>query len=348
VLVELLCPAAGAVFVVLVAWDVLLTLLHPTARGPVSYVSNRATWGGARALSRHVFKGHGLSYAGPLAVAGNVLAWVLGLWIGFALAYLPFMDKFSFDPTVPFAGKGFLEALYVSGIALTTAGFGDVVPTGAALRLTAVVEAASGFGALSAAIAYVLSLYPLTTELRSTALQLADHGVLEFTGAVRVVRDSGTSVLPGVVREMTEAHEHLRRFPVLYFFESGDEEEPLRSLVRGGALLLLALRCAHPEVFPHAPLYADVMESIVDRLLGDLERDFVGGRRSARGPQAEDDDSEYDISALCASVDPQFAADTDIGHTEELASLLSRTEAVLVAIAHEHSHSADPLFPKEL
>ncbi|MDQ4098530.1 MAG: potassium channel family protein [Actinomycetota bacterium] len=344
---KLLWPVVGGVTVLLIAWDVILTLLHPTARGPVSYISNRATWDGARALARRFFKGRGLSYAGPLAVAGNVLAWVLGLWIGFALAYLPFIGTFSFDPATPFAGKGLLEALYFSGTVLTTAGFGDVVPTGSVLRVIAVVEAASGFGALSAAIAYVLSLYPLTTELRSTALQLADHGVLEFSGAVRVVRDSGTSVLPAVFREMTEAHEHLRRFPVLYYFESGDEEEPLRSLVRGGALLLVALRCAHPEVNPHAPLYADVMEAIVDRLLGDLERDFVGGRRSARGPHKEDDDNQYDISKLCASVDPQFAAPEHVEHTEELASLLARTEAVLAAIAEEHSHRADPLFPTE-
>jgi hypothetical protein len=279
-----------------------------------------------------------------MAVASNVLAWVVVLWIGFAVAYAPFMEKFSFDPTVPFAGEGFLEAIYVSGAVLTTAGFGDVVPTGAVLRLTAVVEAASGFGALSAAIAYVLSLYPLTTELRSTALQLADHGVLELGGAVRVVRDSGTSVLASAVREMTEAHEHLRRFPVLYYFESGDEEEPLRSLVRGGAMLLVALRCANPDVVPHAPLYADVMEAIVDRLLRDLERDFVGGRRSARGPHEEDESQEYDLPALCASVDPQFALSGEPARSAELTSLLTRTDAVLVAVAHEHSHRADPLF----
>jgi hypothetical protein len=231
VLLTLLCTVLGGGLVVIVAWDITLTLLHPTARGPLSYVANRLTWVGVRGFSLRLFGGRWLSYAGPVAVAGNVLAWVFVLWIGYALVYLPFIDSFSFDPNTPFEGKGFVEALYVSGAILTTAGFGDVVATGDALRLTTVLEAASGFGALSAAIAYVLSVYPLTTELRSTGMQLADHRVLVLSGAVRAVRESGTSVLAGLVREMTEAHEHLRRYPVLYYFESGDKEEPLSSLV---------------------------------------------------------------------------------------------------------------------
>jgi hypothetical protein len=235
-------PVLGAGLAVFVAWDITLTLLHPTARGPLSSLANRLTWVGIRTLSLRAFGARGLSHAGPLAVAGNVLAWVIVLWIAFALIYLPFIDSFSFDPNTPFDGPGLMEALYASGAILTTVGFGDVVATGDLLRLTTVVEAASGFGALSASISYVLSVYPLTTELRSTGMQLADYGVLELSGAVQVVRDSGPSALPTLARGMTECHEHLRRFPVLYYFESGDEERPLSSLVRGGALLLIALR----------------------------------------------------------------------------------------------------------
>jgi hypothetical protein len=139
------------------------------ARGPLSYLANRLTWVGIRALSLRALGGRGLSYAGPLAVAGNVLTWVLVLWIAFALVCLPFIDAFSFDPNAPFDGHGLVEALYASGAILTTVGFGHVEATGDLLRLATIVEAASGFGALSASIAYVLSVYPLTTELRSPA-----------------------------------------------------------------------------------------------------------------------------------------------------------------------------------
>jgi hypothetical protein len=340
------CPIVGAALVVFVAWDITITLLHPTARGPLSYLTNRLTWTVARAFSLRVLGGRWLSYAGPLAVAGNLLGWVFPLWVGYALIYLPFVDRFSFDPNTPFGDAGFFEALYVSGTSLTTVGFGDVVATGAALRLATVLEAASGFGALSAAIAYVLSVYPLTTELRSTGLQLADYGMLDFAGAVRAVRESGSAVLPGLMREMTQAHEHLRRFPVLYYFESGDEEEPLTSLARGGVMLLLALRCADPDVFPHAPLYADMMDQIVDRLLEDLERDFVGGRRRKGDRARQDQGHRYDIAELCRSAGPGFGHAPIGGSQTDLAALLTRVEAALQAVAEEHGHEFDPLFPR--
>ncbi len=345
-MLNLVGPVLGGALAVLVAWDVTITLLHPTARGPLSYGANRLIWVSTRAVSLRALKGRGLSYAGPLAVAANVLAWVLVLWIAFALVYLPFMDTFSFDPNTPFDGHGFVEAFYASGAILATVGFGDVVATGDLLRLATVVEAASGFGALSASIAYVLSVYPLTTELRSTGLQLADYGVLKLSGAVRAVRDSGPSALPTLARGMTECHEHLRRFPVLYYFESGDEERPLSSLVRGGALLLVALRCADPVAVPHARTYADVFELILGRLLGDLERDFVGGRRRG-GPSADREEPERDVRALCSSVDPEFASTSHIERAAELRWLLGRAEAVLAGVAEEHGHPATPLFSEE-
>ncbi|MDQ3978484.1 MAG: potassium channel family protein [Actinomycetota bacterium] len=342
-MLDVVSPVLGAGLALLVAWDVTITLLHPTARGPLSYLANRVTWIVIRALSLRALGGRALSYAGPLAVAGNVLAWVLVLWIAFAFVYLPFIDAFSFDPNTPFDGPGLVEALYVSGVTVTTVGFGDVVATGDLLRLTMVVEAASGFGALSASIAYVLSVYPLTTELRSTGLQLADYGVLELSGAVRMVRESGPSALPTLARGMTECHEHLRRFPVLYFFESGDDERPLSSLIRGVALLVVALRCANPGAVPHAPTYADVFELILARLLDDLERDFVGGRRRG-APSADRDQPEHDVRSLCASVDPQFASHSEIERASELQSLLARAETVLAAVAEEHGHPATALF----
>ena len=54
-----------------------------------------------------------------------------------------------------------------------------------------IAEAASGFAALSAAIAFVISIYPLLSQLRSTGIQMADSGALELEGAARVVREAG-------------------------------------------------------------------------------------------------------------------------------------------------------------
>ena len=335
----LLAVVAGSLLLMLAAWDTVLTLLHPTARGPLSYVANRGTWRVTQTLSRRLLRGRGLSYAGPLAVVINVLAWVVALWLGFALIYLPFMGSFAFDPETSFQGRGFGEALYASGTALTTVGFGDVVATSVALRLATIAEAASGFGILSGAIAYVLSVYPLLSDLRSTGIQMADSGAVELYGATEVVRSAGPSELAAVVRELTENHEHLRRFPVLYYFESGDAEESLSASVRGGALLLVALRSASPDEVRHAAVYAVVFERILGRLLDDLECDFLGGRHT--GADRGDDRSERDVArldAICGVLVARGCLDAGLG------ALLVRVESVLEGLAEEHGHAARPLF----
>jgi hypothetical protein len=301
-------------------------------------VANRTTWSAVRSASLHLLGGRGLSYAGPLAVATNVLGWVLGMWLGYALVYLPFIGGFSYEPSTPFGHKGLLEALYLSGTALTTVGFGDVVATNDALRLVTLLEAATGFGVLSSAIAFVLSLYPMITQLRSTGLQLADSGALSAEGAVRAVGQAGPAGLTAVLQQLTENPEDVRRFPVLYYFESGNREESLSALVRGSTLLLVAFRCGPSDDVEHASVFADALENAIVRLLDDLERDFVGGRRRDPGlPPAGDTDER--LRALCGRLRANDAETVPDG----LADLLARAEAMLAAIAHEHRHDPAPI-----
>lgn len=327
----------------------MLTLLHPTGRGPLSYVANQATWRVVRAFTMRVLRGRRLSFAGPLSVITNVVSWPLVLWVGFALIYLPYLDAFRFDPGAAVGGNGVLKALYLSGMALTTMGFGDVVVASDVMRMVVIVEAASGFGAFSAAIAFVLSVYPLLTDLRATGLLLADLGTLELHGAARLVREAGADELPSVVRELTESHEQLKRFPVLYYFESGSREAAISAEVRGSGLLLLALRCVPAEVFAQRDVYADAMEHILDRLVADLTTDFIGGRLTGDETSGGDEESgSYDISALCARVNAEAGVpDSDVSGHRELSAILARADAVLAAVAHEHGYRHEPLFPEE-
>lgn len=346
--VSLLALVPGAALVLIVAWDIMLTLLHPTARGPLSYAANRATWSAARAVSIRLLGGRGLSYAGPLAVVMNVYAWVLTLWLGYALIYLPFVDSLAYDPAASFEGKGFPEALYLSGAALTTAGFGDVAANDDILRLVTTVEAASGFGVLSAAIAFVLSLYPLISHLRSTSIQLADAGGLDLHGAARIVREGGPSELSGIIRGLTQNHEHLRRFPVLYYFESGNREESLSAIVRSSSLLLAAMHADAKAEGGHPSMYADALGHIIVRLLDDLERDFVHGRRRPVGdPRDRQGDADARLTALFGTLDPNGGHDRGTEPERvELAAVLVRAERVLEAVAKEHGHQARPLLPE--
>lgn len=242
---DALLIAAGAIVVAAVGWDIALTLLHPAARGPLSDRVNRLAWRLVRATSR---TRRTLSYAGPLAIGANMLMWVLGLWLGFALIYA---SEF-----------GLGEAVYKSGEALTTVGFGDVGFDPEWLRYVAVVEAAGGFGAFTAAIAYVLSVYPLVTAIRASALFAS------------LTADAGdTSQAAVLTQRVIESHEHVKRFPVLYYFESGDEAESMTTLLKAAVSISGALRDSGEEA------RAEPLERALTRLLDDLERDYIGGRR---------------------------------------------------------------------
>jgi ion channel len=242
--VDALLVVVGAMVVAAVGWDIALTLLHPAARGPLGDRVNRMAWQAVRSTSR---TRRTLSYAGPLAIAANMLMWVVGLWLGFALVYASVLDLG--------------DSLYKSGEALTTVGFGDVDFGADWLRYVAVAEAAGGFGAFTAAIAYVLSVYPLVTAIRASAL---------FASLAAEAGDTSQAAV--VTQRLIESHEHVKRFPVLYYFESGDEAESMTTLLRAAMSMSAKLREAGDDA------RAEPLERALQRLLDDLERDYIGGR----------------------------------------------------------------------
>jgi Ion channel len=92
-----------------------------------------------------------LSLAGPVAFVTVIATWAGLLVLGWALLFWPHMPSgFRFDAGVEAGGPGFVHALNVSLVTLTTLGFGDITPTSNALRLILPLEALLGFGLLSA------------------------------------------------------------------------------------------------------------------------------------------------------------------------------------------------------
>ncbi|HEX2162550.1 MAG TPA: amidohydrolase family protein [Thermoanaerobaculia bacterium] len=100
------------------------------------------------------------------------------------------------------------EALYLSGTALTTVGFGDIVPATGALRLVTVAEAATGFAVITGAISYLLSVYPQVSVVRSACARLADAraGEVEEAGPGRL----GIPRRPPAVRRLLVSLVHPR------------------------------------------------------------------------------------------------------------------------------------------
>ena len=172
---------AGLVLIGIAAVDLFATVL--LVRGGLSIVSpflTRGIWW----LFRHVDKrlrldGRLMLLAGPILLVLIVLVWALLLMAGFALLYLPMLG----DGIMAARGAtdaSFWTALYYSGFTFPTLGLGDVVPVSDAARMLTVVEACTGFGAVTLAISYTLSIYNAVSRHDSFALHL--HGGSDETG----------------------------------------------------------------------------------------------------------------------------------------------------------------------
>jgi hypothetical protein len=172
---SILFTAAGFGLLLLTAYDVYATVLHTRARyGPVGERLNRAAWRLTRffAFRRPRPRRHRLlNSLGPLLLPLLLVTYIALLVLGFALVYAPRMPA-QFHVGEHKGAVDFVDALYFSGITLTTLGYGEIVPSSTLMRLLALVESASGIALISLAIAYLLAVYNALGYKRTAALTL--------------------------------------------------------------------------------------------------------------------------------------------------------------------------------
>ena len=176
-----ICIVAGVVLIGIAASDLFATVL--LVRGGLSIVSpylTRGVWWAFRNVDRGLrLDGRLMLLAGPTLLVLIVLVWAALLMTGFALLYLPMLG----DGIVASNGvtnRSFWTALYFSGFTFPTLGMGDVVPVSATARMLTMIEACTGFGAVTLAISYTLSIYNAVSRHDSFALHL--HGGSDETG----------------------------------------------------------------------------------------------------------------------------------------------------------------------
>lgn len=219
--------ALGAALVVAIVWDVFQTLWNPSGQGRLTHAAMSAVWRTSRRLGRRA-----MLHAGPVAMLGVIGSWGLVVVLGGALVYWPHLPgAFSYSPGLdPGAGVTFLDALYLSLVTLVTLGFGDIVPTVAWLRLVTPLQALLGFGLLTAAVTWVLQVYPALVRRRTVSLRLA---ALRSSEALSVLGElSGTTaarVLDDVSTGITQARVDLTQYTESYYFQerSPDSSLPL-------------------------------------------------------------------------------------------------------------------------
>lgn len=328
---------AGTFLGLVVMVDIVLTVLHPEARGPLSHRVDTAAWRGVRTLARLSGRSRLLAHAGPLAVLGTVLTWILGLLLAFALVYVPYIDGFARDEGIGFDGPAFVRSLYVSGVALTTVGFGDVVATTNPLRLATTAQAGAGLATFTAAIAYVLSLYPLVAAHRSTALRVNDLRLHYPDGAAAVAIAEDHSEIETLEADLTELHQDLRRFPVLYYFDAQDDAETPMRLLHGALVLLLTLRWGlDADATSPRRQQAVALTTTLTRLMDDFEDEYLGETDESNEGADAGRRALATVRAAVANVSSSAARADDHHPPTELVALAAHGCSFMARIAHAH------------
>ena len=166
---------AGATLLALIIFDIYATVLHSSARyGPVGESLNRSVWRLARGLSFRLARARRhrlLNMIGPLLLPLLIAVYVVLSVLAYALIYYPHVPA-GFTYGVEHRESGWVDAVYFSGVTLTTVGYGDMVPRLTALRFVALFEAASGLVVISLAITYMLTVYAALERKRAIAVSL--------------------------------------------------------------------------------------------------------------------------------------------------------------------------------
>jgi hypothetical protein len=251
--------------------DLALTLLHPSRRGPFTWPISHGVYWFTHALARRRADPHSvLSFAGPLAMAAHMGVWVFGCWMGYTLIYLGHIDSFT-STSDSFGDHGLLEAMYISGVSLTTIGFGDIVAGTDALRLVTTLEGGTGFVVISGSISYLLSVYPKVSQMRCAAARMYDSDSLSPQGAKRFIVSGRSAELSQLHRDLVEAHQDLKRFPVLALFHPTDARESLSTLFEGAFWVSSQLRWETSATdLPYAPFYAQALHSALASIMDEL------------------------------------------------------------------------------
>jgi hypothetical protein len=157
----------------------------------------------------------------------TITVWIVLVLTGYAFVYYAGMTSGSFNFSNPVLEPSFGEALYLSGTAISTLGFGDVTPADGLYQTLTVSEALIGFGILTLAVSYVVGIYEVVQRLGVLGAGLL-HQASDTAEPSSILaphfpdgksRDIDPHVM-GLHRSLVELYEGLKRYPVLYYYHS--------------------------------------------------------------------------------------------------------------------------------
>jgi hypothetical protein len=275
-----LVTGAGAIVLLATLRDIFHTLWHPSAGGSLSEGIIRAIWRVGRRRRR---RGHPRAVTGPVALLAVILTWLALVVLGGALIYAPHMTEgFVVTSGLEQRGRGgFLDALYLSAVTVGTLGFGDIVPTEPWLRLVVPAQSLIGFALLTAAVGWVVQVYPALTRRRALAVRLSltrrslrDGLLTEPDSALAAV------VLERLASEVVQVRVDLAQYPETYYFRDGPEESALPATIRIAVDMV-----ARAKDSPRADVR--LAGQMLDQAIGDFARVLDAQILRTNGSRAE-------------------------------------------------------------
>jgi hypothetical protein len=253
---------AGLLLIAIALRDVFDALFHENGSGVLSRRVMRAVW----QVFRRVAGGPSarLELAGPVSLIAVVVVWAVLLVVGWALLLVPHFPE-GFSVTGGASEGGFVDALYLSLVTLTTVGFGDIAPAEGWIRLVSPIEALIGFGLLTASVSWLLSIYPVLSRRRSLAYEIHLLGDAQAKTGTAVADLEGPAA-EGVYSELTSRLVSVERdmvaFPVAYYFAQADRRFSLPAVLP--ALVELAEAGCAEEMPPRVRLRATMLRQAID------------------------------------------------------------------------------------
>ncbi|CAN5193436.1 hypothetical protein BH09ACT11_BH09ACT11_00130 [soil metagenome] len=245
--------------------DIFHTLWHPSGFGGIAGLAFRVVWRSVRLLPQH-----SRHLAGPLGVVVTVASWTSLVVLGWMVVYWPHMpDGFHFgSPLKPEQSSDAVAALYLSLVTVTTLGFGDISPADPVLRVLAPLQALVGFVLLTAAISWVLQMYPALGRRRALAGRLsilrsqASEHVIE-TGDPVVASRLLDSVADGVIQVEVDFVQFAESY---YFVDRSQGPSLADTLPYALDMADAGRRSGSPEVRLAGGVLAQAVETLVRRL----------------------------------------------------------------------------------
>lgn len=263
--------AVGFVFVAVVMRDVFHTLFHPVGHGSIAPQVMKLMWWLLRWFpsDRRI-----ASLTGPLGIALVVVTWGTLAVLGWAMLYFAQMPAgFAYSSELnPAERNSVFDSLYLSLVTIGTLGFGDIVPTSPLLRLIVPMEALFGFMLLTAAVSWVLQIYPALHRRRVLALQLSTLRQARRANPDLGIDSVPTDVLTGLADAVVEARNDFTHYSATYYFRDVETDASLASSLEYASQLAEE---AAGSAQPQTRLAGALISAAVESLAGLLNQEFL-------------------------------------------------------------------------